>query len=397
MIRARIRMGMVGGGEGAFIGDIHRMAARLDGQIELVCGAFSRDAENCRRTAASLGLAPERAYESYEAMFVAEAALPADVRMQFVAIVTPNHLHLPVALAALKHGFHVMSDKPATLNLAEAVTLEAAIKASGCHYGLTHTYLGYPLVRQARDMIAAGEIGAVRRISVEYPQGWLSAPLEGSGNKQADWRTDPARAGLGGALGDIGTHASSLAEYITGDRISHVCADLRAVVPGRRLDDDVAVLFQMEQGAHGSLMASQISAGEENGLWIRISGEKGTLEWHQMAPNELILRRPGAPVATYHAGAEFEYLTLAARRACRTPSGHPEGYIEAFANLYRDFASIVRGDKRALDDAPLPGIELGLSAMAFVEAVVKNAAGDEKWTDIGALVTAARRGQETDR
>ena len=300
VMRRRIRMGMVGGGAGAFIGDVHRRAAALDGQIELVCGAFSRSAENSRATGESLFLNPERAYGSWQEMLEQERQRPAEQRMELVCIVTPNDVHLPVAAAALQAGYHVISDKPATRDLAEALELKSVIESADTLYALTHTYLGYPLVKEARDLVAGGEISKLRKIYVEYPQGWLSTLLEATGQKQADWRTDPERAGPSGCMGDIGTHAATLAEYIGGDLIAEVCADLSIFVEGRRLDDDGAVLIRTAGGAKGVLTASQVCSGEENNLNIRLYGESGGLQWHQQEPNTLWAEtsgRAGAPVA----------------------------------------------------------------------------------------------------
>ena len=373
---------MVGGGHGAFIGEVHRWAAALDGKIDLVCGAFSRNEETTLETGAALGLDRARLYASYEDMFRQEAALPVEERMEFVVIVTPNHLHFPIATAALKYGFHVLSDKPATLNLSEARELKALIHSSGLLYGLTHTYLGYPMVKQAQDMVRVGALGKIRKVIVEYPQGWLSRDEEASGNKQADWRTDPARAGLSGCMGDIGTHAHSLAEYVSGQVMTHVCADLSTFVVGRRLDDDGAVLFRMSEGVNGILMASQICAGEENGLKLRIYGDQGGLEWSQLEPCSLQVKMLDVPLQVWRAGTDKNYLCPAAKQACRLPGGHPEGYLEAFANLYKDFALQVQRwpDRGAVTD--IPGIDAGLRGMAFIQAVVENSQSEVKWTPI---------------
>lgn len=378
---ARIRMGMVGGGEGAFIGAVHRMAAALDGEIELVCGAFSSDPERARRSGAALCLPPERVYSDYQQMFAAEAALPAGQRMQFVAIVTPNHLHFPVAAAALRHGFHVLSDKPATLNLDEALRLRDLIAQSGLLYGLTHTYTGYPLVKEARARIAAGELGRIRKIVVEYPQGWLADGEETTGNKQAAWRLDPAQAGASCCMGDIGVHAANLAEYVSGLKITQLCADLNTFVPGRTLDDDGAVLLRFDNGARGVLHASQVSVGEENALGIRVYGEHGGLEWQQQEPNTLWLKWPDRPTQMLRTGGS--YLGAEAAANTRTPMGHPEGYLEAFANIYRAFAEQIRGretqQRVPARDADCPGIESAIRGMAFIELAVAASASDTKW------------------
>jgi len=376
-------MGMVGGGPGSFIGEVHRMAARLDNQIELVCGAFSSSAEKSKQAGAELFLDPARVYDDFYQMMEKEAALPEGERMDFVAIVTPNHMHFGPAEAALKAGFHVMSDKPATLSLEEAVRLREIVNETGLLYGLTHTYLGYPMVKQARAMINDGKLGTIRKILVEYPQGWLSQFEEGNAdNKQASWRTDPAKSGIAGAMGDIGTHAHNLAEYISGSLMTDVCADLNIYVKGRRLDDDGSVLFRMDNGASGTLTASQICAGEENSLKIKIYGEKGGLEWEQMEPFKLYHKPYGEVMQTYTAGVDKNNLYAEAHSACRVPSGHPEGYLEAFANLYTGFAEAIRAYKGEYRGAELIGIEEGVRGMAFIEAVVKSSASDEKWTKI---------------
>lgn len=368
-----LRMGMVGGGEGAFIGYVHRLAARLDGQIDLVCGAFSRDADNCRKTGQSLGLDPVRCYASYEQMMADEAALPVDVRMDFVVIVTPNHVHFPVAKAALEAGFHVLSDKPATLNLDEARELARIVrKHETLAYGLTHTYLGYPLVSVARDIIAGGGIGRVRKVFAEYVQGWLAGEVE---NKQADWRTDPARSGISGCMGDIGTHAHNLVEFVTGRVMTHVAADLSIFVEGRRLDDDGSALFRMEDGIKGTLSASQICVGRENSLSFRVYGETGGLEWYQEEPNTLIRTYADRPTEIIRSAQG--YLPEGVQAQFRTPAGHPEGYIEAFANIYLEFAEALKtqGGVKA-------GMDAALRGMAFVEALVESSENNSAWTEI---------------
>lgn len=377
----KIRMGMVGGGEGAFIGAVHRMAAALDGEIELVCGAFSSDAERSRRSGAALYLPPDRVYDDYRAMMTAEAALPATQRMQFVAIVTPNHQHFPVAEAALHSGFHVLSDKPATLNLDEAIRLRGMLAGSGLLYGLTHTYTGYPLVKEARARVAAGELGKIRKLVVEYPQGWLARSEEETDNKQAAWRLDPTQAGVSSCMGDIGVHAANLAEYVSGLAISEICSDLTAFVPGRTLDDDGAVLLRFDNGARGVLHASQVSVGEENGIAIRVYGEKGGLEWRQQEPNTLWLKWPDRPTEMLRTGGP--YLSDLAAANTRTPMGHPEGYLEAFANIYLAFAGQIRArdagqpaDERASD---CPGIDAAIRGMTFIELAVSASASELKW------------------
>ncbi len=378
---SRIRMGMVGGGEGAFIGAVHRMAAALDGEIELVCGAFSGDPARAQRSGAALYLPRGRVYDDYRVMMEAEAALSAAERMQFVAIVTPNHLHFPVAEAALRAGFHVLSDKPATFNLDEALRLRDILSETGLLYGLTHTYTGYPLVKEARARVTAGELGEIRKIVVEYPQGWLADRQEDEDNKQAAWRLDPARAGVSSCMGDIGVHAANLAEYVSGLRITEICADLTAFVPGRTLDDDGAVLLRFDNGARGVLHASQVSVGEENALSIRLYGEKGGLEWRQQEPNTLWLKWPDRPAEMLRTAGG--YLGDLATLNTRTPMGHPEGYLEAFANLYLAFAGQIRAqeagqapDERSMD---CPGIDDAIRGMTFIELAVAASASNVKW------------------
>ena len=382
----KIRYGMVGGGRGAFIGAVHRIAAAMDQQVELVCGAFSSDPERSKASGADLFLPPGRCYGTFEEMILAEKALPADQRMDFIAIVTPNHMHFPPAKMALDNGFHVLSDKPATFDLAEAKALAALVKKTGLLYGLTHNYTGYPLVKQAREMVADGKLGKIRKIVVEYPQGWLATRLEASGQKQAAWRTDPKRSGAAGCIGDIGTHAENLAEYISGLQIEELAADITAFVKGRALDDDGNVLLRFKGGAKGVLHASQISVGEENNLNIRIYGEKGGLEWHQNEPNTLLVKWLDAPMQVYRTANG--YLGKAALAAGRTPPSHPEGYLEAFANIYKNFANHIRarieGRKLAKDDLCLdyPKIEDGVRGMAFIEAVVKSSKANARWTKL---------------
>lgn len=381
-MKRRIRYGMVGGGRGAFIGAVHRIAAAMDGKIELVCGAFSSDPERSRASGADLLLPPARCYGGFEEMMASEAALPADQRMDFVAIVTPNHMHFPVAKAALESGFHVLSDKPAAFSFAEAKELAALTASTGLLYGLTHNYTGYPLVKEARDLVRSGRLGKIRKVVAEYPQGWLATRIEAAGQKQAEWRTDPARSGAAGCAGDIGTHAGNLAEYITGLRISELAADLTAFVEGRLLDDDANILLRFDNGAKGILHASQISVGEENNLSIRVYGEKGAIEWHQQEPNTLLVKWLDQPAQVYRAG--MSYLGPAAAAATRTPPGHPEGYLEAFANIYRNFAGAVaariEGREAAETERDYPGIADAVRGMAFIEAVVASSKANAAWT-----------------
>lgn len=386
-MKRKIRMGMIGGGRGAFIGAVHRMAAALDGQIDLVCGAFSSDPERSRQSGADLFLPADRCYGSYEEMIVAEASLPERVRMDLVSIVTPNHLHFGPAMMALNHGFHVICDKPVCLNLEEAKTLQEKVKSSGLLFALTHTYTGYPMVKQARQVILHGELGKVRRVVVEYPQGWLSTALEASDQKQAAWRTDPNRSGAAGAMGDIGTHAAHLLEYITGLKIESLCADLHTHIPGRQLDDDGSVLLRMNNGARGVLYASQISAGEENNLRIKIYGEKGGLEWAQMEPNSLIVRWLNQPIQIFRTGGNG--ISPESNAHTRVPAGHPEGYLEAFANIYRNVAFCLQARLSNESVDPLyqdfPSIDDGVRGMEFIEAVVKSGTQDVvKWISLPA-------------
>jgi len=377
----KLRMGMVGGGPGAFIGPVHRLAAEMDGRIELVAGAFSQSAERSREAGARFGIDPMRAYADYGQMIDAERKRADGI--DFMVITTPNHLHLAMAKAALEAGLPVMSDKPATATYLEALDLEAAVRKSGLPYGLTHTYAGYAMVREARTMCAAGKLGAIRKVAVEYFQGWLSGPLETTGHKQAAWRSDPARNGPGGAIGDIGTHAFHLLEYVSGLRVSAMNATLRRVVPGRRLDDDCNAFVRMSNGAAGTLACSQVAAGERNELLLRIYGEKGSIEWQQQDPNRLLVKWQDGPEEIYHAAAG--YLSADARAAARVPAGHPEGYLEAFAVLYREFAEALAAWKQGSANplpATLPGIEAGVRGMRFIERAMESNR-IEGWVEFG--------------
>ncbi len=378
----KMRMGMVGGGEGAFIGVVHRMAAALDGQIELVCGAFSSQPEKSKRSGAALYLPAERVYGSFEEMILKEKELPEGERMDFISIVTPNHVHFPPAKLALEHGFHVVCDKPLAFSLAEAKELRDLVNQTGLLFALTHNYTGYPMVKQARQMIRNGELGKIRKVVVEYPQGWLSTKLEDSDQKQAAWRTDPKRSGIAGSMGDIGTHAENLAEYITGLQIAEMCADISTIVEGRLLDDDGNVLLRFDNGARGILHASQIAAGEENNLSIRVYGEKGGLEWHQQAPNTLIVKSLDRSMQVIRTGVGV--LSDSAQAHTRLPAGHPEGYLEAFANIYRNFAHALRkrlnGEEPNETDMDFPSVEDGVRGMAFIEHVIASGKSEKKWT-----------------
>ncbi len=370
-VQRKLRMGMVGGGPGAFIGPVHRIAAELDGKIELVAGAFSQSAERSRAAGEMYRIDPSRAYADYNAMIEAESKRTDAI--DFVAIVTPNHLHLPVARAALQAGFPVMSDKPATANYAEVLELEKAVAGSGLPYGLTHTYAGYALVREARAMCASGKLGKIRKIAVEYLQGWLTKPIEASGQKQAAWRADPAQSGAGGCIGDIGVHAFHLTEYVTGLKVVDVNASLLTVVAGRKLDDDCTALLRMDNGAQGVLMTSQIAAGEGNGLRLRVYGEKGSLDWKQEDPNRLRVKWLDGPEEIRHAAGG--YLSEDARAVTRLPGGHPEGYLEAFAVLYREFAdALIEWQKKKTSALPatLPGIEAGVRGMRFIDRSIQS-------------------------
>ncbi len=375
----KLRMGMVGGSLEAFIGGVHRIAAAIDGQIELVAGAFSSNPEKSKNTGKTLYLPDSRVYNSYEEMIHAEKALPADQRIDFVSIVTPNHLHYAQAKLALENGFHVICDKPMTISLEQAEELEELVARTGLVFALTHNYTGYPMVKQAKAMISAGAIGKLRKIIVEYPQGWLSDRLEDT-SKQAAWRTDPAQSGAGGGLGDIGTHAENLAEYITGSQITELCADLTIFVEGRPLDDDGNILIRFANGAKGILQYSQIANGEENSLTIRVYGETGGLEWRQMEPNSLVHKTNGSYRVLRTNWGE---LYPAATAHARIPAGHPEGFLEAFANIYRNFAYAVKAHQEGKPHDPLydfPTVKDGVRGLRFINAALASAATETKWT-----------------
>ncbi|MEO5999061.1 MAG: Gfo/Idh/MocA family oxidoreductase [Chitinophagaceae bacterium] len=379
-MKRKLRMGMIGGGKDAFIGAVHRIAALMDGEIELVCGAFSSDPEKSKSSGEMLHLPEERTYGSYEEMIQKEKNLPDGEAMDFVSIVTPNHVHFDPAKMALENGFHVVMDKPMTFNLQEAKDLKKVVEASGKLFCLTHTYTGYPMIKEARQLVASGKIGNIRKVYVAYPQGWLSEFLN---TKQASWRTDPGKSGIAGCMGDIGTHAFNMAEYVSGLQVTKVCADLNIVVEGRQLDDDGSVLLKFNNGASGLLYASQIDNGEENNIRISIYGETGGLEWMQEDANTLLLKRLDKPTEILRAGTR--YLSSFAQHNARTPAGHPEGYLEAFANLYRNFAFSVgaqlEGKTAKAEWLDFPGIEEGIRGMAFIENVVKSGKSTEKWTE----------------
>lgn len=379
-------MGMIGGGKNAFIGAVHRIAANMDGLIELSCGALSSDPANAIESGKALFLPENRIYKTFEDMIREEKNLPPGQRMDFVSIVTPNHMHFDPAIKALENGFHVMIDKPMTLTLDEAKKLSQKVKETGLVLGLTHTYSGYPMVKQARQMFKDGVFGKIRKIYVEYPQGWLSTPFEKGGNKQASWRTDPKRSGKAGCMGDIGTHAAHLAEYISGLKITQLCADLTIFVEGRALDDDGNVLLRFDNGATGVLTASQVCAGEENALNIRVYGEKGGIEWHQMEPNTLTVKWLDQPTQIFRPGVGYaKPLSSFASHNTRTPGGHPEGYLEAFGNIYRNFALTVSAKIEGREPSPemldFPTADEGVRGMAFIDNVVASGASKEKWTE----------------
>ena len=382
----KLRMGMVGGGKDAFIGAIHRLAANMDGLIELSCGALSINPDIAVDSAKSLFLPDDRTYLTFEEMISKEKKLGDDKRMDFVTIVTPNFAHFAPAMMALDNGFHVVIEKPITFTLDEAKQLKKKVEDTGLILCLTHTYSGYPMVKQARAMVKDGVLGKIRKVYVEYPQGWLSKLSEREGNAQAAWRTDPKKSGKSGCMGDIGTHAAHLAEYITGEKITQLCADLNIMVPGRHLDDDGNVLLKFGNGAAGVLMASQVAAGEENALKIRVYGEKGGIEWAQHEPNTLLIKWLDQPVQILRAGANYtSVLSSYATSNCRTPGGHPEGYLEAFANIYKNFALTLSakldGKQPKAENLDFPGVEDGIRGMAFIDNVVASSTSTEKWTN----------------
>ena len=380
----KLRMGMVGGGKGAFIGGVHRMATQMDGNIELVCGTFSSTRAKSYESGKELLLSSDRVYGTYREMLRKESKLPEDERIDFVTIVTPNNMHYPIAMASLDAGFHVVCDKPMTLTLDEALNLARKVKQTGMIFCLTHNYTGHPMVKEARKLATSGKLGSIRRVVVEYPQGWLSTRLETSGQKQAAWRTDPRRAGATGCIGDIGSHCQNLAETITGLKITEVCSDLHTFVRGRQLDDDGSMLLRFDNEARGLLWASQIALGEENGLNIRVYGEKGSLEWHQQEPNTLIVHWSNKASEIRRTGTEFVGKEAAA--ATRLPAGHPEGYLEAFANIYAAFTKaltkVLSGKSLSASDLDFPSVADGVHGMAFLDAVVRSDKSKEKWTTV---------------
>jgi len=381
----KLKMGMVGGGPGAFIGEVHRKAARMDGGIELVAGAFDINPRKSKQMGRELYLNPRRVYRNYEEMIERELKLPEGERIDFVSVTTPNNWHFPIARDFLEAGFNVMCEKPMTFNVKEAKQLRKIVKQSRKVFGLMHNYTGYPMVKLARDIVRQGELGKIRKVVVQYPQGWLATALEKTGQQQAVWRTDPKQSGASGCIGDIGTHAENLAEYITGLKMTYICADLTTFVKGRRLEDDGNCLIRYNNGARGVLHSSQISIGEENGLAIWIYGDQKGLEWHQEHPNYLYVKVPDGPVQVWRRGNDYVGAkSPAAARATRLPSGHPEAFFEAFANIYCNFADTLRArltrtkpDTLALD---FPTVDDGLRGMLFIDTVLASTKSKQKWT-----------------
>ena len=379
----KLRYAMVGGGRDAFIGAVHRKAIALDGQVDLVAGALSSSPDKAHASGRDLFLADDRNHGDWQSLLADELTRPIDERIDFVSIVTPNHVHFPVAQAFVDAGFHVVCDKPLVHTRAQADALIAAVQRQGTVFGVTYNYTGYPMVRQAREMVRAGQLGTLRKVVVEYNQGWLATQLEAGGtNKQADWRTDPARSGAAGAIGDIGSHAENLIATVTGLDIEALCADLSALVPGRALDDDGSLLLRFAGGARGVLIASQVNTGVENDLRLRVSGTLGTIEWRQEQPSQLVHLPHDGPKQILTRGSPW--LCESARRASRLPSGHPEGFIEAFANVYAGIAADIRarlaGTTADAMTADYPRVEDGARGVRFIERTVASAASDAKWT-----------------
>lgn len=384
IFKRKLKMGMVGGGRDAFIGEVHRKAAIMDGKVEFVSGALSSTPEKARLSGQDLWLDPARIYGTYEEMVEKELKLPVGERIDFVSIVTPNHVHFPVAKAFLEAGFHVVCDKPMTFTLEEAKELAQIVEKSGKVFALTHNYTGYPMVKEAKNLVKTGKLGEIRKIVVEYPQDWLRTKLEDTGKKQSEWRTDPARSGLAGCMGDIGSHCENLANYITGLEATEICADLTIFVEGRKLDDDVSVLLHFNNGARGVLHASQIATGNENNLSIRAWGAEAGLEWYQEHPNYLYVYFPDSPVHVYRRGND--YLCEAAQRANRIPAGHPEAFIEAFANIYVNATETIRAVEAAEKPTKLqldfPTVYDGVRGMAFITSVIESGKSDQKWMKV---------------
>ena len=377
-------MGMVGGGIGSFIGAIHRNAAFLDNCIELVCGSFSSDYQNSIQTGKNLFLDSSRIYKTYDEMIDKEYNLDSSKRMDIVSIVTPNHIHFDPAYKALDNGFPVIIDKPMTYDSEQAKNLVDKVNETGIPFAVTHTYTGYPIVKEAKSIIKSGKIGKIRKVAVEYPQGWLTTNLESTDNKQASWRTDPGKSGKAGSMGDIGTHAANMVEYVTGKKIIKLLSKVNVFVEGRLLEDDGNVLITLEDGIEGNLMTSQIATDEENDLKIRVWGDSGGIEWKHSSPNTLLLKLNGRPNQIYRAGVNNSYLSDFALANCRTPSGHPEGFIEAFANIYRNFSYYVKNYKNNKKDDPIydyPTVEEGYRGMRFIDAVIYSSK-NSKWIKI---------------
>lgn len=384
-MKRKIRMGMIGGSLEGFIGNIHRIAARLDGFIDIQAGVFSSDIQKSSETGKSLFIDPTRVYASAESMFAAESSLPENLRVDFISIVTPNHLHFDAARKALEAGFHVMCEKPMTVSLKEAEELGSIVQKTGKIFGLTHNYTGYPMVKEARALVKSGKLGKIRKVIAEYPQGWLSQRIEADGQRQASWRTDPAKSGISCCVGDIGTHAENLTEYITGLKITSVAADVTTFVENRTLEDDANILVRFENGAKGIIVASQIATGEENELKIRIYGENGGLEWLQSDPNSLHLKMHNQPKQILRAGGNYDFLNASTRAHLRLPAGHPEGYIESMANLYRNFAFAIDAVNQQKQPDPtydFPGIEEGIRGLRFIEAVIKSGMHNSAWVNL---------------
>ncbi|MEC7877384.1 MAG: Gfo/Idh/MocA family oxidoreductase [Bacteroidota bacterium] len=380
----KLKMGMVGGGIGSFIGAIHRNAAFLDNCIELVCGSFSSDYQNSIQTGKNLFLDSSRIYKTYDEMIDKESNLDSSKRMDIVSIVTPNHIHFDPAYKALNNGFPVIIDKPMTYDSEQAKNLVDKVNETGIPFAVTHTYTGYPMVKEAKSIIKLGKIGKIRKVAVEYPQGWLTTNLESTDNKQASWRTDPGKSGKAGSMGDIGTHAANMVEYVTGKKIIKLLSKVNVFVEGRLLEDDGNVLITLEDGIEGNLMTSQIATGEENDLKIRVWGDSGGIEWKHSSPNTLLLKLNGRPNQIYRAGVNNSYLSDFALANCRTPSGHPEGFIEAFANIYRNFSYSVKNYKNNKKDDPIydyPTVEEGYRGMRFIDAVI-DSSKNSKWIKI---------------
>ena len=380
-------MGMLGGGPGAFIGDVHRKATGIDGNIEIVAGAFDIDPEKSKQTGKELHLDPTRVYDDYLKMIDGELSLREEERIDFVSITTPNNWHFPMACDFLKAGFHVMCEKPMTISVQEALELKSLVKETGKVFGLMHTYTGYPIAKLGRDLIKNGDLGDIRKVVVKYHQGWLSTPLEKTGQMQASWRTDPKQTGAGGSIGDIGTHAANLAEYFTGLRITEICADITSFIEGRPVDDDANCLIRFDSGAKGILSCSQVAVGEENNLAIWIYGTKNSLEWHSEEPNSLYVKNGDNPMQVWKRGNEYVgKMSDAAARGTRLPSGHPEAMLEAIANIYNNFGDTIHAVNNNEEPSELildfPNVDDGIRGMKFIDAVIKNNTNNEKWTSI---------------